>query len=160
MAKGSTRKLWKRLNSSLPSTRTRTQHPGRWVTSRRFRAQAPRGGEQPQTDVNRHQTLGSFEQSRASRPNLTKVTTLIRSVALQLAPRPDPSPHALVQLGNGWLVGWDGPELRHYCSPPTGERHQITSMPSFLPGPGEVREPGRARLTAPPLARLTTGGQG
>ena len=32
--------------------------------------------------------------------------------------------------------------------------------PSFRPGPGEVREPGRAGNVGPPPARLQAGGQG
>ncbi|TEA39584.1 hypothetical protein DBR06_SOUSAS3410022, partial [Sousa chinensis] len=91
--------------------------------------------------------------------HLTNVTISFLCVAQQLAPRPDP--HLMLwcssEMGRR-RVG--GPSMTPSMFAAEGRASSDHVDSSFLPGPGEVREPGRAGNIAPPLARLPDGRAG
>ena len=91
--------------------------------------------------------------------HLTNVTIPFLCVIQQLAPRPDP--HLMLwcssEMGRR-RVG--GPSMTPSMFAAEGLASSDHVDSSFLPGPGEVRKPGRAETIAPPLARLPDGRAG
>lgn len=104
-----------------------------------------------------HRTLSPFELSLKGTTAATSPTSPSHFLASprSWAPRPDPHPHALVQLGNVSSAGGralDDIKVRRREASVTTARRSL-----LRPGPGEVREPGRAGNVGPPAA--TTGGR-
>ena len=121
---------------------------------------APRQREAESRPADRygHRTLGPFV-SRAPRPPLQQRHHPISRGRPAAGSKTRPSPHAPVPLGN---VSSAGGRASMTPSRFAAERRASPDHvdPSSRPGPGEVREPGRAGNAGPPPARLQAEGRG